>query len=181
MQHVWQSPRGKPAVSHWASLLRLIWPIIVQSLAELSSFLLSPRQGAQLRFWRGNEPTVCNIRWHNPSQAFTTKHVSYPQLTATICFAFYLFYSHEITWHLRKWRYREDFQCHYSDCECQSIASHFGDKKQIEPFVAHLHKTQIACKRAYMIHFPFILSMQVSDTTWWVSCFRPLVQESTED
>ena len=23
------------------------------------------------------------VRWHNPSQAFTTKHVSYPQLTAT--------------------------------------------------------------------------------------------------
>ncbi len=25
-----------------------------------------------------------NIRWHNPSQVLTAKHVSYPQLTATI-------------------------------------------------------------------------------------------------
>ncbi len=63
---VWQSPRGKRVVTHWASMLRWIW-----SISECNPNGIPTR-------------SIENIRWHSPLQALTAKHVLYPQLTATI-------------------------------------------------------------------------------------------------
>ena len=66
---LWQSPRGKRAVPHWASMLRWIW-----SISEYN--LLRNPDGVLTR-------SMDFVRWYSPSQAYSAKHVSYPQLTAT--------------------------------------------------------------------------------------------------
>ena len=65
---LWQSPIGKQAVPDWASMLRWIW-----SISECN--LKTAQKGYLLRSL---------ISWYNPSQAFTTKHVSYPQQYAAL-------------------------------------------------------------------------------------------------
>ncbi len=121
---IWQSPRGKRVVTHWASMLRCILLISECNLTTRDSRKRTPMGGPPMRERRGSGPekrqqpknnpwrpvgirhllTVCltkvhmigwnpngiqtrsmeNIRWYNPSQVLTAKHVSYQQLTAKI-------------------------------------------------------------------------------------------------
>ncbi len=97
---LWQSPIGKQAVPHWASMLR---PYKIESMLWFQFFLdlyarvrkQNADRGKIQRSIRSIETQMvfqCDpmdfISWYNPSQAYTVKHVSYPRQTAivTVCY-----------------------------------------------------------------------------------------------
>ncbi len=62
---MWQSPRGKRAMTHWASLLRWIWPISECNLMTRDSRSRPPKGGPIIRECRGSGPEKQKPK-HNP-------------------------------------------------------------------------------------------------------------------
>ncbi len=60
---MWQSPRGKRAMTHWASLLRWIWSISEYNLMTRDS--RNRVGGPSFREWRGRGPEKQQPK-HNP-------------------------------------------------------------------------------------------------------------------
>ncbi len=53
---LWQSPRGKRVVTHWASMLRWIWSISECNLTTRDSQKRTPMRGPFMRECRGSGP-----------------------------------------------------------------------------------------------------------------------------
>ena len=81
---MWQSPRGKRVVTHWASMLRWIWSISECNLMIRDSRKRTPMGGSFIRERRGSGPengvstrSMSFVRWHS-------HHKHWPQKTCAV-------------------------------------------------------------------------------------------------
>ncbi len=91
---LWQSPKGKRWLTHWASMLRWRWSI--------SEYNLTTRDSPK---W------TLNMKWYSPSQVPTAKHASYPQLTATKPVILFIWYKPRVLDNDVQFRFR-NWNCH---------------------------------------------------------------------